>query len=68
MAKCRDCKFMEENYITALNGQGLFRFAYCQRLVHDCRVVEPDIERECEWFKRGRPPSPFKKRGGLTKI
>jgi len=50
MVRCRDCEFMGEDYITSLSGRGIYRFSYCQRLVHDCKVVEPDIERECEDF------------------
>jgi len=51
MVKCRDCKFRGENYITAFDGKGLFRFSHCQRLIHDCFVVEPDMGRQCEDFK-----------------
>ena len=51
MVKCRDCKFRGENYITAFDGKGLFRFGYCQKLIHDCFIVEPDIERECGGFE-----------------
>lgn len=51
MIKCRDCQFRGENYLTALNGRGLYRFSFCQRLVHDCRIVDPDVERECEDFE-----------------
>lgn len=49
--KCRGCVHFAEQYITALRGEGLFRFGYCQRLVHDTPIVEPDIERECEWYE-----------------
>lgn len=49
--KCRNCRHFAEHYITAFDGQGLFRFGYCQRLIHDCQVVEPDVERECKEFK-----------------
>ena len=48
--KCRDCRHFAEQYITSLHGEGLFRFGYCQRLVHDTPIVEPDIERECPWY------------------
>ena len=51
MVKCRDCKFLEENFITSLQGQGIYRFGYCARVVYDCRMVEPDIDRECEWHE-----------------
>lgn len=51
MVKCRDCQFREEDYMTSLQGRGLYRFSYCQVKVHDCKLVEPDIERECEDFK-----------------
>jgi len=51
VAKCRDCRFAGEAYVSSYSGAGLYKFTYCQRLVHDCRLVEPDIERECEWFE-----------------
>ena len=51
MVRCRDCKFCEEDWLTSLSGHGLYKFSYCQTLVHDCRVVEPDVERECEDFE-----------------
>ena len=49
--QCRNCRHFAEQYITSLHGQGLFRFGYCQRLVYDCRIVEPDIDRECKDFE-----------------
>lgn len=49
--KCRGCVHFAEQYITALRGEGLFRFGYCQRLVHDTWIVEPDISRECEGYE-----------------
>ena len=49
--KCRNCRHFAEHYITSLHGQGLFRFGYCQRLVHDTRIVEPDIDRECPFYE-----------------
>jgi len=51
MVKCRDCRFKDDNYITGIHGQGLYKFAYCQRLIHDCKVIDPDVERECEDFR-----------------
>lgn len=57
--KCRHCSYFAEHYITALDGQGLFRFGYCQRLVHDCKVVEPDIERKCEEFRTIKSETEF---------
>lgn len=58
MVKCRDCKFREEDYLTALHGRGIYRFAYCQRLIHDCKVVEADVERECEDFEEKEANKP----------
>ncbi len=51
--KCRNCRHYAEHYITAFNGQGLFRFGYCQWQVNDTRMVEPDIARECPSFEKG---------------
>ncbi len=49
--RCRDCRHFAEHYITGMQGQGLYRFGYCQKLFHDCRIVEPDIERRCKDFE-----------------
>jgi len=50
--RCRDCRHFQENYMTALHGQGLYRFGCCQRLIYDCKLVDGDVERECGYFKR----------------
>ena len=51
MVKCRDCKFRGEDYLTSLSGRGIYRFSYCQKLVHDCKVVDPDVGRECRDYE-----------------
>lgn len=51
MIKCRDCKHHDENYITSLQGQGVFRFSYCARLPHDMKIVEADVDRMCKEFR-----------------
>jgi len=50
MIKCRDCKHHDENYITSLQGQGVFRFSFCNRLPHNMRIVEADVDRMCREF------------------
>ena len=50
--KCCDCKFCEEDWLTSLNGHGLYKFNYCARLVHDLKVVEPEVKRKCGQFKK----------------
>jgi len=52
--KCRDCKFKDEDWLTSLQGRGTYRFSYCARLPHDCKVIDPEVERECECFKKRR--------------
>ena len=52
--KCRDCLHFQENYITPIHGQGLYRLGYCQKEVHDCRTVEPDIKRKCRGYESRR--------------
>ena len=37
--------------MTGQYGQGLYQFSSCNKLVHDMRVVEPDIERDCQDFE-----------------
>lgn len=50
MIKCRDCKYCEIQYLSPLQGGGVFRFHYCVRQPHDLVVVEPDMDRLCHWF------------------
>ncbi len=50
--KCRGCRHFAEQYITSLHGEGLFRFGYCQLVIYDTPIVEPDIGRKCEGFER----------------
>lgn len=52
MVRCRDCKSREEDWLTSLSGHGLYRFSYCQRLVHDLRIVEPELKRKCTYFEK----------------
>ena len=52
MIKCRDCAHCAEDWLTGLNGHGLYRFNYCGGLVHDLKVVEPEVKRKCEQFKK----------------
>ena len=52
MIRCRDCIYQAEDWITGLNGHGLYRFNYCERLVHDLKIVEPEVERKCEGFRK----------------
>lgn len=49
--KCRDCKFEGENYITSLQGQGVYRFSYCGVKVYDLKIVDPDVDRKCGDFR-----------------
>ena len=50
--KCRDCAHFRENFITGYQGQGLYRFGYCQLLIYDCKMVDPDVERQCNDFEK----------------
>lgn len=49
--KCRGCAHFNENFMVSYQGQGLYRFGYCQLLIHDCKVVDPDVERQCNDFE-----------------
>lgn len=50
--RCKECLFCEEQWLSGLHGQGLYKFSFCQRLLHDCKVVDADVVRECEWFEK----------------
>ena len=63
--QCRRCFHFEEHYITTFDGQGLFRIGYCQRLIHDCKVVEADIDRRCKPFKKGKGDFEKRRRGEI---
>lgn len=49
--RCKECLFCEEQWLSGLHDQGLYRFWYCSYLIHDLKMVEPELERECEDFK-----------------
>ena len=49
--KCKDCKFKAEDYMTSYSGLGTYRFAFCSLVVYDLRIVDPDVERDCEAFQ-----------------
>lgn len=48
--KCKDCQYVGEQYMTSYEGIGMYRFSYCNRVVSDCTVVDPDVDRECGYF------------------
>lgn len=50
MIKCRDCKYCEDQYLSPLQGGGVFRFHYCAKEPTDLTIVEPDMDRLCHWF------------------
>jgi len=52
--RCRDCHFCGEQWLSSPQGQGLYKFWFCEKLIYDLKVVEPDIERRCENFERKR--------------
>jgi hypothetical protein len=51
-ARCSDCQHCQQQYLTTLQGQGVFRFSYCSRSITEPFIVEPDIGRYCEHFLR----------------
>lgn len=50
---CRDCRFFNNQYLTAYDGMGLYKFGYCLQMVTDRRVVDPDLPRKCLYFIEG---------------
>ncbi len=52
--RCRDCRFCEDQWLGSIQGQGLYGFSYCGKLVYDLRLVDADVKRRCVSFdKRG---------------
>ena len=52
--KCRDCKFKAEDYMTSYSSFGIYRFAFCQLVIYALKLVDPDVERDCETFQEKR--------------
>jgi len=50
--KCKDCKFKAEDYMTSYSGLGTYMFAFCQLVIYDLRIVDPDVERDCVAFQQ----------------
>ena len=48
--KCADCEHSNEDYISGYSGSGMYRFTYCGLLCYDLRMVDPNVERDCENF------------------
>lgn len=46
--KCRDCAHKADDYLTAYDGRGLIQFSYCNFDVTSPKMVDPDVERECD--------------------
>ena len=48
---CKDCRFIGEDYLTSYSGIGTYRFAFCQLVIYALKLVDPDVERDCEAFQ-----------------
>ena len=46
--RCQNCAFREVDFLTTYNGRGLIEFSYCNQDVARAKMVDPDIERECD--------------------
>ena len=48
--KCSECKYKAVDFLTTYDGRCLTAFNYCNRDVCIGRLVDPDVERECDDF------------------
>ncbi len=48
--KCKDCQHRVIDWMTAYDGRGIIEFSYCGRNMATCKMVDPDVERECDSF------------------
>ncbi len=46
--KCKDCQFENIDWMAAYDGRGLIEFSYCGKDITRGRLVDPDVERECD--------------------
>jgi len=53
--KCRDCQYSKEDGVNSYFGGGLYWITYCQREPHRMKLVDADVERQCENFKEVEP-------------
>lgn len=51
--KCRGCEFVGHNYVVSINGR-MFKFYFCGRQPHELPVVEPDLPRDCQYWRPER--------------
>ena len=49
--KCRDCQLKITDFITVYDGRGMIEFSYCIRDIVAPKMVDPDVERDCEVFQ-----------------
>ena len=55
MPKCAACRFKDEDVIHTANGS--YYLALCRLDVIRVKVVDPDVERECEHYEPLISPS-----------
>lgn len=48
--KCRDCRYRRQEYITCYDGQKLIEISACGENPVINRLVDPDVDRECEIY------------------
>ena len=49
--KCCDCQLKMTDFMTCYDGRGIIEFSYCSRDITIGRMVDPDVERDCEVFQ-----------------
>lgn len=49
--KCRDCRYLGEEWLTSYDRTGLLRCGSCRFIESDIRLIDSDAERECENFE-----------------
>ncbi len=48
--KCKDCPSVVTDFMTCFDGRGMIEISYCDFEETVGRMVDPDVERECDKF------------------
>lgn len=48
MTKCKDCPLVKTDAMTAYDGRGLVDFSFCTENWARGKMVDPDVERDCD--------------------
>jgi len=50
--RCKDCRYCREDGINSYFGGGLYWVNYCEYLPHKLKLVDAEVERECDNYSK----------------